>query len=34
MGREYEVWNFGVCAFNIAQVAYLAMAKIDELAPN
>ena len=34
MGREHEVWNFGVCAFNTAQAAHLAMAKIDELAPN
>ena len=34
MGPKHEVWNFGVCAFNTTQSAYLAINRIDALAPD
>jgi uncharacterized membrane protein len=34
LGPNHEVWNFGVCAHNTTQAAHLAMAKLDELAPD
>lgn len=34
MGPTHEVWNFGVCAFNTTQSAYLAMDKINSLRPD
>ncbi|GEM_PF-1209046 len=33
-GPTHEVWNFGVCAFNTTQSAYLAMDKMDALRPD
>ncbi len=34
LGPNHEVWNFGVCAYNTAQSAYLAASLIDMLDPD
>ncbi len=34
VGPGHEVWNFGVCAFNTAQSAYLAIDRINALSPD
>ena len=34
LGSDHEVWNFGVCAYNTAQSATLAISMLDRLEPD
>ena len=34
LGPDHEVWNFGVCAYNTAQSATLAVSVLDSLQPD